>query len=309
MGHRGQRLQPALWRAAALEFLLMTVGAALLVVSIDLFLAPAAVAPGGVSGLAIVLNRLTGWPIGAMMLVLNLPMLAIGFRSLGRFQFLLRTAYVVLLYNLGVDLLARSFPPHGITENLLLAAIYGGVVGGIGAGLVFRGGGTTAGTAILGRVLQFKTGMPLSQVYFLTDGGVIALAGFVLGWERALYALIAMFVWGLATDYVLEGPSVVRTAFIVTDAPDVVAGALLRRLGLGVTSWPARGEFTEAEHTVLFCTVSRPDVNTLRAVVTEADRGAFVVIGQGHQASGGLVRAAGERPREDRDGGKVSGEW
>jgi uncharacterized membrane-anchored protein YitT (DUF2179 family) len=114
--------------------------------------------------------------------------------------------------------------------------------------------------------------------------------GLVFGWDNALYALIMLFVWGLATDYVLEGPSVVRTAFIVTDAPQKVAPILLNRLGVGVTAWAGQGMFTAREHTVLFCTISRPDVIGLRAIVAEVDPQAFVVIGQGHQASGGVLR-------------------
>jgi len=132
--------------------------------------------------------------------------------------------------------------------------------------------------------------MPVSQVFLLTDGGVILAAALVLGWENGLYSLLALFVWGLATDYVLEGPSVVRTAFIVTDHPDRVAESIMRRLGIGVTAWAAQGKFTQEPHTVLFCTVSRPDVDPLRSAVAEGDAGAFLVIGHGHQATGGMVR-------------------
>ena len=277
-------------KGLAQDWLLLTIGGVLLAVNVDLFLAPSKIAPGGVSGMAIILNHFTGWPIGGMMLVLNLPLLLLGFRNLGRFQFLIRTLYVVLLYNLGADVLRQWLPASGVTADLTLNAIYGGVLGGIGTGLVYRGGGTSAGTGILGRMLQIRTGVPVSQVYVLTDGGVILAAGLAFGWERALYAMVALFVWGLTADYVLEGPSVVRTAFIVTDHADKVARAVLDQLGLGVTAWPAQGMFTESPHTVLFCTVSRPEVNALQAFVIEADPQAFVVIAHGHQASGGVIR-------------------
>ena len=273
------------------EGVLLVVGALLLALSVDLFLVPADLAPGGVSGLAIILRRLIGSQVGLTMLVLNLPMLVLGYLRLGRFRFLVRTAFVVLLYNLGVDLFARWLPVQGLTQDLLLNALFGGVVGGLGTGLVFRGRGTSAGTGVVSRILQLRTGIPISQVYLITDGAVIALAAVVFGWEKALYALIAVFVWGLATDYVLEGPSTVRTVFIVTDEPAAVSRAVLEGLGVGVTAWPAQGEFTGAQHAVLFCTVGRPDVNALRSIVAGADRSAFIVVGHGHQASGGLVRA------------------
>lgn len=284
------RMSQVHWSSALGDFVLLSVGGLVLAVTVDLFLVPANLAPGGVSGLAVILRHVAGWPIGLTMLVLNIPMLVLGFFSLGRFHFLIRTAFVVLVYNLGVDLLAGWLPAAGITRDPLLNALYGGVVGGIGTGLVYRGGGTSAGTGVASRVLQLRTGIPMGQVYFITDGGVIILAGFVFGGESALYALFALFIWGLTADYVLEGPSVVRTAFIVTDHPDIVTRAVFGQLGLGVTAWPAQGMFTEAQHTVLFCTVNRPDVNALKSAVREVDARAFVVIGHGHQASGGVLR-------------------
>jgi uncharacterized membrane-anchored protein YitT (DUF2179 family) len=204
----------------------------------------------------------------------------------------------VLLFNLGVDLFAHWWPGMGLSDNALLNALYGGVVGGIGSGLIYRGGGTSGGTGVLARVLQLRTGFPISQVYLITDGAVIIAASIVFGWEAGLYAFISLFVWGLAADYVLEGPSVVRVAFIVTDQPQEVANAVFRELHLGVTAWPAEGMYTEMEHAVLFCTVSRPRAADLKRVVAEADPTAFLVIGQGHQATGG--RFGQPQPRARR---------
>jgi uncharacterized membrane-anchored protein YitT (DUF2179 family) len=287
------------------DFVLLTAGAILAAVNVNLFLAPSNIAPGGVTGTAIILNELTGWPIGLTMLVLNVPLVVLGFKSLGRFRFLVYTLYTVLLYSLGVDFLARWLPAGGMTDEVLLNALYGGVVGGAATGLTYRGGGTAGGTGILARVLQIRTGVPISQIYLLTDGAVILAASLVFGWEAGLFALITVFVWGLAADFVLEGPSVVRMAFIVTDEPRMVSDAVFDKLGLGVTAWPAEGMFTETEHAVLFCTVSRPHERALRKAVIEADPKAFLVIGHGHQASGGMLgqthRSAGSRGR--REGG------
>jgi uncharacterized membrane-anchored protein YitT (DUF2179 family) len=275
-------------RRALQKVALLTAGALLAALNVNLFLAPSDIAPGGVAGIAIIVNELTGWPIGLTMLVLNVPLIALGFRHLGRFRFLAYTLYTVLLYSLGVDLLGYLFQRVALTDEVLLNALYGGVVGGLATGLVYRGGGTSAGTGILARVLQMRTGIPISQIYLVTDGAVVLAASLVFGWEAGLYALITLFVWGIAADFVLEGPSVVRVAFIVTDLPQEVADTLFRELHLGVTAWPAEGMFTETEHAVLFCTVSRPHERTLREVVTAADPKAFMVVGHGHQASGGV---------------------
>jgi uncharacterized membrane-anchored protein YitT (DUF2179 family) len=287
----GERRPLAPWIRDGLP---ITLGALLMALTVDLFLVPGKIAPGGVSGLAIILNAKVGWNIGLVILLLNIPMLWLGFVNLGRFHFLVRTIYVVVLYTVAIEVLARGLPVEGITGNPLLNALYGGVVGGIGSGLVYRGGGTPAGTGIAGRVLQKRSGIPISQVYMLTDGGVIVLAGVIFGWESALYALLSLFIWGLATDYVLEGPSVIRTAFIITDQPEAVAHALLTRLGIGVTAWGVQGKFTEQRHTLLFCTIGRPDVGRLNPVVSQVDPQAFVVIMPGHQARGGVIRPLDE---------------
>lgn len=277
-------------RVAIADFMQLTLGAALAIVTFNLFMAPLQIAPGGVSGMSLLINNFTGFPEGLIMLVLNIPILILGYYTLGRRHFLLRTAYVVLLYNLGVDIFDR-YLPDGITEDPLLVSLFGGVVGGIGSGLLFRGGGTAAGTSVISRVIQLRTGLPVSQLYLFIDGGIILLEALVFGWDKALYAIIMLFVWGLVTDYVLEGPSVVRTATIVTDAPAPIAQTILRDLGIGVTAWTGKGMYSGDERTVLFCTVNRPDVRALQLTVERIDPNAFIVIGQAHQRRGGVLKA------------------
>ena len=275
------------WRSNLQGFFFLTLGSLISAVNVNLFLAPSELAPGGVSGAAIILNKFTAWPIGLTMLGMNIPLIFIGFKYLGRFNFLFRTLYVVILFSLGVDLLAPWLPAGGVTDNLILNALYGGVVGGIGTGLIYRGQGTSGGTGIFARVLQLKTGLPISQLYLFIDGGIVLIAGWAFGWDKALFAMVTLYIWGIAADQILEGPSVVRTAMIVTDRPKEVSEAVFERLRLGITAWPAKGMFTEEEHTVLFFAVSRPNVNALKSVVLEVDRQAFIVIAHGHQTVGG----------------------
>lgn len=276
-------------RKALPDYLLLTIGSIILVVNFDIFLAPANIAPGGVSGTAIILYEFTGWYKGLTMLILSIPMLIIGFYYLGRFRFLVRASYVTLLFSFGVDLLA-NWLPAGVTDDLLLNALYGGIIGGIGIGLIYRGGTSPAGTSVICRVLYLKTGIPNSQIFILIDGSVILIAGLVFGWEMSLYAFVTLFTWGMVADYVLEGPSVIRTAFIVTDLPEEVSQALLNHIGVGVTAWVGKGMFSKAEHTTLFCTVNRADVNILKSLVNDMDPKAFVVIVQGHRTKGGMLR-------------------
>lgn len=125
------------------NFLLLTIGAIILAININIFLAPSNLAPGGVMGIAVIINALLGWPLGLTMLLFNIPLLVLGFFYLGRYNFLIHTLIVVLVYSFGADLLAGWLPASGITDDLLLNAIYGGVLGGIGSGLIYRGNGTS----------------------------------------------------------------------------------------------------------------------------------------------------------------------
>lgn len=278
------------WRETIRNYFFLTIGATIMIVNFNIFMAPGNVAPGGVSGLSLILNRYTGIPNGIGMLLLSAPLIALGFWKLGRFRFLVRTLYVTVYYTLGVDITARYFPAQGLVDDLLLTALYGGVLGGIGYGLVVRGRGMVSGTGIISRIVQLRTGIPISQLYIFFDGFIIIALGLTFGWDRALYGLIMLFVWGLASDYVLEGPSVVRVVFIITDRAEEVGAVLMERMGVGVTRWAGEGMYTQEERNVLFCTVPRPDVEVLHSVVSEIDPDAFVVISQGHQARGGVVR-------------------
>ena len=271
------------------DYLLLTLGSILLAINFDIFLAPHKIAPGGVSGAAIILHEFIGWLPGVTMLVLTIPMLILGFYYLGRFRFLIRASYVTLIYSLGVDILAMFLPP-GVSNDILLNALFGGVLGGIGIGFIYRGGTSPAGTSVISRVLNLKTGIPNSQVYMLIDGGIIVIAGLVFGWEMALYAFVTLFMWGLVADFVLEGPSVIRTALIITDQPEIISKAILNRMRVGLTSWSGKGMFSNKEHTTLFCAIKRPEVKRLKIIVNEVDPDAFVVIMQGHQATGGKLR-------------------
>jgi len=181
------------------DYSLLLVGALLQAVAMDLFLVPGRLAAGGVSGAAQIVNRYTGWPIGAMIFAANLPLFWLGWRQLGGRRFLARTVAAVAAYSALLDLL-RAFLPGGLTPDPVLNSLYGGILGGVGVGLVFRGQGTSGGTDILARLLGRWRGIPLSQSYLLTDAVVVLVAGLAFSWELALYALVSLYVSGLAAE-------------------------------------------------------------------------------------------------------------
>ncbi len=280
----------------AQDFLLITLGALIQAVGLQVFLVPARLASGGVSGIAQLINDGTGWPIGLMVFIGNLPLFVLGWRYLGGRAFALRTAWAIITFSFFTDALLwlPFFPQNGLTQDLLLNALYGAVVSGVGYGFVYRGRGTSGGSDILARILNHWRAVPISTSYLLVDSVVMLGAGLVFGWTEALYALIALYVSGIVAETVVEGGNVVRTALIITQHPQEVADRILRELNRGVTLLNGTGAYTGAPRAVLYCVVSRPEIVRLKAIVREADPQAFMVVGQAHEALGEGFRPIAE---------------
>lgn len=276
------------------DYVLIFIGAAIQALGFALFLVPAKLVPGGISGLAQIINSFTGWPIGAMVLIANVPLFFVGWKYLGGRRFLVRTVFATVVFSVAVDLLRSILPRAGITAEPVLNVLYGAVLGGIGGGLVIRAQGTSGGTEILARFLSSRFGIPLSQSYMFTDSVVVFLSGLAFSWEHALYALVVLYGWGLVTDFVVEGSAAIRVATIITEAPDAVSRQILINLERGVTGWPGTGMFSGQAKHILFCVVSRGEIAQLKELIHEVDPAAFVVIGQAHEALGEGFKTLGE---------------
>lgn len=279
----------AVWKESQRQLLLL-IGSLLCAWGYVIFQVSSHLSPGGLGGISLIINHFTGWPVGLLFWLMNLPLLVLGFFYLGRWGFVIRTLIAATLFSLFTDLMILYLPPimsaYPITEDLLLNTIYGAIVGGIGAGLVYRAGSTLGGTGILGRIVQQKTGLPLSQAYLMTDGGIIFLMGLVFGWEISLYSLMMLFLNGLASDYTLEGASSTRTVTIITNEPQRMTDALMEKLQRGVTYWEVTGGYSGEKRYMLLCTIYRPQVYKVKQVVKQIDPNAFVSIGISHHALG-----------------------
>jgi len=273
------------WEAGQ-DYLLICLGSLLQALALCLFLAPSQLVVGGISGLAQIINHYTGFPIGFMTLLGNIPLFIIGWNRLGGSRFAVRTAFAVLSFSVFTDLLIFFLPKNGLTPDLILNALYGGVISGIGYGIVYRGKGTSGGTDILARILNHWRGISLSQSYLMTDAIVILIAGFTFSWQKALYALVMLYVSGLAAEGATEGSNIVRTIMVVTDQPEKISELILNKMERGVTTMPVRGAYTGASRTLLYCVVSRSEVPQIKSLIHEIDRDAFIVVGHAHEAIG-----------------------
>jgi uncharacterized membrane-anchored protein YitT (DUF2179 family) len=276
------------------DYFLIALGAIIQAVSLRIFFVPAELASGGVSGIAQLISHFTGWPIGLMVLIGNVPLFILGWRFLGGRRFAIRTAIAIVTYSLFTDLLLK-IPAFAYYSNILindlkgdifLNSLYGAIMSGIGYGLVYRARGTSGGSDILARILNKWRGVSMTQSYLMADTAVILSAGFIFGWKQALYAMITLYVSGLVSETVLEGGETVRAAMIVTAQPEEVSSRVIEELERGVTYLEGRGAYTGNSRPVLYCVVSRAEVSTLKTIVSEIDPEAFMVIGVAHEALG-----------------------
>lgn len=262
----------------------ITLGVLITAAALNMFLIPNKIADGGVSGLAIVLHYVSDWPVGVIMLSLNIPLLLLGIKVLGA-SFGVYTLYGAVVLSLAVDLLAPYMPTA--TTDLLLSSIYGGVLVGLGMGLVFRSGGTTAGTDVAAAILNKLFGISLGQALLGVDMFVITLAGVVFrSVELPLYGLISLFITSKMVDLVQEGWSTSKAFFIISEKNQEISQAIQTEIGRGVTFLQGKGGYTGSSRDILFCVVSTREVSRIKDVVYRCDHRAFVIVSDAHEVLG-----------------------
>lgn len=268
------------------DYAILFAGALVQAIAMRLFLVPGLLVSGGISGAAQIINHYISFPLGVMIFLGNIPLFILGWRFLGGSRFAIRTAFAVTSFSILTDLLVLWLPPAGLTNDNVLNALFGGVLLGIGLGLVYRGQGTSGGSDILGRILNHRFGISISQAYLITDTIVVLAGGFAFSWENALYGMVVIYVSGIAAEMISEGSSIFRTVMIITDQSEAVKRSILETLERGVTILSGTGGYTSADRPVLYCVITRAEVNQLKQLVKEIDPKAFMVIGVAHEALG-----------------------
>lgn len=273
------------------DYLIILMGAVLQAFAVHFFIIPSHLVSGGLTGLSLILNYLTNAPIGLMVVLGNIPLFFLGWRYLGGLRFALRSAFAIFLFSVLIDLFAVYFPDVSVTDDLLLNTVYGALLSGIGLGLVYRGKGTTGGTDILGRILNHKLGISISNSYLLTDSIVVLAGGFIFTWKFALYGLAVIYISGLAAEMAFEGRAVYRTAMIVSSQPSEVSKGIMQRMDRGVTLLFGEGAYSQQKRDVIYVVITQSEIPLLKEIVQEADINAFMVIGQVHEVLGNGFRS------------------
>jgi uncharacterized membrane-anchored protein YitT (DUF2179 family) len=268
------------------DYGLLLLGALVQAFAMSLFLVPGQLVSGGISGAAQIVNHFVTFPIGVMVFVGNIPLFILGWRHLGGPRFAVRTGVAVAAFSIFTDLLLYLIPTGAVAFDNVLCSIFGGVLLGAGLGLVYRGQGTSGGSDILGRILNSRLGIPISQAYLITDTIVVLAGGFAFSWEKALYGMVVIYISGIAAEAVSEGSSIFRSAIIITSCYEQVAHDIMHQMERGVTILSGKGGFTGEDRPTLYCVITRSEVNQLKTLVKEIDPDAFMVIGVAHEALG-----------------------
>jgi uncharacterized membrane-anchored protein YitT (DUF2179 family) len=261
-------------------------GSILAAVGLEIFLVPNRIIDGGIIGISILFSHITQFPLSLFVVVLNLPFLYIGYNQIGK-TFALSTLFSVLSLAFW---LVYFHPMPKVTNDLFLAAVFGGIIVGLGVGLIIRYGGSLDGTEVIAIILDKRTGFSVGEIVMFFNLFILASAGFVFSWDKAMYSLVAYFVAFKIIDITIEGLDESKGVMIISDEPDEIADALLARLGRGVTVLYGAGGFSGERRKVLYSVITRLEIAKLKLIIYERDKNAFVTIHEVHEVVGGRAR-------------------
>lgn len=272
------------WKRRAMDYIMITLAAFLYSVAVSFFLDPNSLAPGGVTGIAIILNRVTGFETGTWVLLINIPILLIGAWKFG-FRFILSTIYCTFVTSAFINLLA----PYGpVTSDLILATLVGGALMATGLGMVFKAGATTGGTDIIIKLLRLRfPHLKTGSLFFITDAIIVTASAFVFkNIDVALYAGLVVIVNSLLIDVVLYGRDGAKMLFIISDYPENITKRLLEELDIGVTYISGIGAYSGKDKKVIMCVMKKQLSPKAEEVVRQEDPKAFIIVTSANEIFG-----------------------
>ena len=272
------------------DYLWIILGSIITAAAINVFLVPHKIAPGGVSGIATVIYYLSNgkFPVGVIMLVLNIPLFIFGMKYIGG-KFIVRTLFSTVFLSLAIDLMepyTNMFSAKFALEQLtaspdyMLYSIFGGSFMGLGLGMVFRSGATTGGTDLAAKIMHhFIPGLTIGKLLLIIDSAVILFAAIAFNsFLLALYALIALYLSSKIIDVILEGVNFAKAVYIISDYADDIAKDIMKELDRGVTALNGTGMYTGNDKRVLYCIIHRGQLPLLKTLVKKIDPAAFIIL-------------------------------
>ena len=256
-----------------LSFLLITLGATLAALALEIFLVPNNIIDGGIIGISIMISYITKVKLSILTFVLNIPFLILGYKQLGK-SFLIKAAYAMLVFSI---LLEQFKPVPELTNDILLATVFGGLLLGIGVGFVIKFGACLDGTEVVAILINKKTSFSVGQVVMFLNFFIYSTSGPLFGWDRALYSILTYFITFKIIDMVSEGFEQAKAAMIITNHGEEIANSIYKHLGRTVTMLEGEG-LISGKKVVLYAVVTRIEIPELKRIVAADDYSAFVTI-------------------------------
>ena len=260
----------------ALDYMIITLASVIYGAAVSLFIDPNDLAPGGVTGIAILLSRAIPLETGTLILLLNVPIVLLGVWKFG-VRFIISTFYAIAMTSLFTNLLA---PFGAAPDDILLAALAGSVLIAVSIGTIFKRGATTGGTDIIIKCLRLKfPHLKTGVLFFITDVCIVSISGFVFrNIDSALYAGIAVVVTAVVLDVVLYGRDGAKLVYIISDCQEKITDRLLADLDVGVTHLSGAGAYSGKEKKIIMCVVKKPLFPRVEGIVKEEDPDAFMIV-------------------------------
>ena len=256
-----------------LNYIVLTIGTIIAAAALEFFLIPNTILDGGVVGIAIIVYKLTQIPLGILVVLLNIPFVLVGYKALGK-GFLVRTLYSMISFAIFLSFFEHFQP---FTEEILLATVFGGAILGVGVGLIIHFGGCVDGTESVGIVVSKKINISVGQFVLLCNLVIYSAAGFIFGFDRAMYSLLTYFITFKVIDFVAEGLEQTKAALIITEKGTKLSDEIHNKLGRTTTSIKGKG-LISGEKEVLYCVLTRIEVFELKHIVESMDESAFISI-------------------------------
>ena len=261
------------WVVTVLSYMFITIGILLASLALEIFLIPNRIIDGGITGISIILSFLTNINLSILIIVINIPFLLLGFKHLGK-NFLIRTTFAMIIFSF---LLEQFKQVDVVTNDVLLATVFGGILLGIGVGFVIRYGACLDGVETIAILINKKTSFSVGQVILLVNLVIYMVAGIVFGWDRALYSIMTYFITYKIIDIVSEGLEQAKSALIITNHGDEIANSIYKKLGRTVTFIEGEG-LISGKKVVLYVVVTRIELRELKKIIEDDDVSAFMTI-------------------------------
>lgn len=259
----------------------LALGAFIAGFSLDCFLVPNNMIDGGIVGISIMLSYITKINLGLLIFFINIPFIFLALQKLGKL-FVFQTLFAISMLSVSVNVF------HNIqaTNDLLLATVFGGVVLGLGVGLVLRNNAALDGTEILSIRLAKKVGFSIGEIIMFFNIFIYACAGFLFGWDRAMYSVLVYFIAYKTIDIVLEGLNESKSVTIISEKSKEIGEDIIKKLDVGITYINGKGGYSGAEKKIIYCIISRLELTKLKELVNSIDKTAFLAVENVHEVDG-----------------------